>query len=50
MSCEKLAIVVDSSFSKIEIIKTIGATFMAASGLQIDENDQNPFGKISILI
>jgi adenylate cyclase 9 len=35
----------DPRFSKIEKIKTIGATFMAASGLQTDENDQNPLRK-----
>ncbi len=36
----------DPRFSKIEKIKTIGSTFMAASGLQTDINDQNPLGKI----
>ncbi len=35
----------DPRFSKIEKIKTIGATFMAASGLQTDANDQNPLRK-----
>jgi adenylate cyclase 9 len=35
----------DPRFAKIEKIKTIGATFMAASGLQTDENDQNPLRK-----
>ncbi len=40
----------DPRFSEIEKIKTIGATFMATSGLQTDENDQNPIGRISILI
>ena len=35
-------------FSKIEKIKTIGATFMAASGLQTDAtNDPQSLGKIS---
>lgn len=32
-------------FSKIEKIKTIGATFMAASGLQTDSIDENSLGK-----
>jgi len=36
----------DPRFSKIEKIKTIGSTFMAASGLQTDAHDQNPLGKI----
>ena len=36
----------ESRFSKIEKIKTIGATFMAASGLQTDSKDQNSLGKI----
>jgi adenylate cyclase 9 len=32
-------------FSKIEKIKTIGSTFMSASGLQADSNDENQLGK-----
>lgn len=32
-------------FSKIEKIKTIGATFMAASGLRSDPNDEQPLSK-----
>jgi len=35
----------DTRFSKIEKIKTIGATYMAASGLQNDSNDENSLGK-----
>lgn len=34
----------DKRFEKIEKIKTIGATFMVASGLQTDSNDENPLG------
>ena len=34
----------DKRFAKIEKIKTIGSTFMVASGLQTDSNDQNPLG------
>jgi adenylate cyclase 9 len=33
-------------FSKIEKIKTIGATFMAASGLQTDVDNENSLGKV----
>ncbi|UJR20313.1 hypothetical protein I4U23_023444 [Adineta vaga] len=36
----------DPRFSKIEKIKTIGSTFMAASGLQTDVNDQNPLDSV----
>ncbi|CAF3088149.1 unnamed protein product [Rotaria sp. Silwood2] len=32
----------DRRFLKIEKIKTIGSTFMAASGIQTDSNDQKP--------
>jgi adenylate cyclase 9 len=35
----------DKRFSKIEKIKTIGSTYMAASGLQTDSNDENSLGK-----
>lgn len=35
----------DKRFAKIEKIKTIGSTFMAASGLQADLNDENSLGK-----
>ena len=35
----------DPRFSKIEKIKTIGATFMAASGLRNDPNDEQPLSK-----
>ncbi|CAF1221218.1 unnamed protein product [Rotaria magnacalcarata] len=37
-------------FSKIEKIKTIGATFMAASGLQADSNDQNSLESVCDLV
>ncbi|CAF2801552.1 unnamed protein product [Rotaria sp. Silwood2] len=40
----------DPRFSEIEKIKTIGTTFMAASGLQTDENDQNPLGSVCDLV
>ncbi|CAF1037346.1 unnamed protein product [Adineta steineri] len=40
----------DPRFSKIEKIKTIGATFMAASGLQTDVNDQNPLESVYSLM
>jgi len=40
----------DPRFSKIEKIKTIGATFMAASGLQTDVNDQNPLDSVCDLV
>jgi adenylate cyclase 9 len=39
----------DPRFSKIEKIKTIGATFMAASGLQNDANHENSLGKNKII-
>jgi hypothetical protein len=35
-------------FSKIEKIKTIGSTYMAASGLQNDSNEENQLRKIFI--
>jgi len=35
----------DPQFSKIEKINTIGATFMPASGLQIDSDEENSLGK-----
>ncbi len=38
----------DPRFSKIEKIKTIGSTFMAASGLQTDSDDENSLGKIAL--
>ncbi|CAF3624162.1 unnamed protein product [Rotaria sp. Silwood1] len=37
-------------FSKIEKIKTIGSTFMAASGLQTDSDDQNPLESVCDLV
>ncbi|CAF0948730.1 unnamed protein product [Rotaria sordida] len=37
-------------FAKIEKIKTIGATFMAASGLQTDVDDQNPYQSVIDLV
>lgn len=37
----------DPRFAKIEKIKTIGSTFMAASGLQTDSKDENSLGKRS---
>ncbi|CAF4719885.1 unnamed protein product [Rotaria sp. Silwood2] len=40
----------DRRFLKIEKIKTIGSTFMAASGIQTDSNDQKPLGKIFYFI
>jgi adenylate cyclase 9 len=40
----------DPRFSKIEKIKTIGSTFMAASGLQSDENDQSLGKKFYFII
>ena len=40
----------DPRFSKIEKIKTIGSTFMAASGLQTDSNDENPLESIYDLV
>jgi adenylate cyclase 9 len=40
----------DPRFAKIEKIKTIGSTFMAASGLQADSDDEHQLGKILILI
>ena len=39
----------DSKFSKIDKIKTIGATYMVASGLQIDSNEQNSDDKSFVL-
>ena len=36
----------DKRFSKIEKIKTIGSTYMAASGLQTDSDDENQLRKI----
>ncbi|CAF3160389.1 unnamed protein product [Rotaria socialis] len=41
---------VDPRFSNIEKIKTIGATFMAASGLQTDSNDENSIKSVCDLI
>jgi adenylate cyclase 9 len=38
-------LLLDPRFSKIEKIKTIGATYMAASGIQTDSNDENSVGK-----
>ena len=38
----------DKRFAKIEKIKTIGSTFMAASGLQTDSNAQNQLGSSSL--
>jgi len=38
-------LLLDPRFSKIEKIKTIGAIYMAASGIQTDSNDENSVGK-----
>jgi hypothetical protein len=40
----------DPRFSKIANIKTIGAPYVAASDLQSDSNDENPFGRIISLL
>jgi len=40
----------DPKFTKIEKIKTIGSTFMAASGLQNDSDDENNLECVSNLI